>query len=127
MKILEPVAAETQRPVYDYTVDLDAVTYRIRLTFRERPASWYLDLWTSADEPLLLGKRLSVNTALLTDYQIAGLPPGEIMLVDMEAEDDQAAVEADFDSLGYRHLLTYFDAADLPAVAVAEELTIVIL
>jgi hypothetical protein len=127
VKILDPIEPLDQQPVYDYTVDLEDVVYRVRLVFRERSESWYLDLYNAADEPLLTGKRLSVNTALLDPYQIDGLPPGELMLVDMEAPDDQAAIEADFDSLGFRHQLVYYDVADLPPAAVAEELTITIL
>lgn len=127
MKILDPLEPAEQLPVYDYTVDLEDVIYRVRLVYRERQDSWYLDLFDAADEPLLTGKRLSANTALLAPYQIAGLPPGELMLVDVEAADDQAAIEATFDSLGYRHQLFYYDVADLPAAAVAEELTITIL
>ncbi len=126
MKILDPIEPDEQQAVYDYTVDLEGVIYRVRLIYRERQDSWYLDLYDAADVALLTGKRLSANTALLAPYQIEGLPPGELMLVDVEAADDQAAVEADFESLGFRHQLFYYEVEDLPAAAVAEELTITI-
>lgn len=127
MKLLDPTEPDIQQPVYSYTVDLDAILFRVRLTWRTRSAGWYMDLYDAADAALLLGKRLAVNQQLLLRHEIDGLPPGEITLIDTEAPDDQAAVEPTFESLGFRHRLYYFNASELPAAAVSEALTITII
>lgn len=118
--ILDPYQPITQQYVYDYTIELDGETYRIELTWKTRQQGWYIGLYTVDETPLLLGKRLAADTPLLQRYQIDGLPPGELICVDME----DLGVEPTFESLGKRHLFWYFDAAELPAPAVSEGILI---
>lgn len=118
--ILDPYQPVEQQFVYDYTIALDDVTFRVTLTWKTRQEGWYLSLYDVDENELLLGKRLSVDTPLLERYEIDGLPPGELMLVDMEG----VGTEATLESLGRRHLLWYFDESELPPVAVSEDLLI---
>jgi hypothetical protein len=120
MIILDPNDPTDQLYVYDYTTTLDEVTYRLRLTWKTRQEGWYLDLYDADENALLLGKRLAGDTPLLQRYQISGLPPWEIMVVDTEG----GGIEPTFESLGKRHLLYYFSEAEIPAPAVAEGLII---
>lgn len=46
-------------PAHRYTVALDGAQYEVRLTYRDRTASWYLDLWDSSGAAVVLGRRLS--------------------------------------------------------------------
>jgi hypothetical protein len=66
------------QPAHRYTVPLDGVQYEVRLTYRERTASWYLDLWDEQGGELLKGRRLSPNGSpqggVITDG-----PPGVIV------------------------------------------------
>lgn len=62
-------------PAHRYQVALDGVVYEVRLTYRDRRTSWYLDLWDEQGNALLAGQRLSPNWSpqggLITDG-----PPG---------------------------------------------------
>jgi hypothetical protein len=120
--ILDPYQPVEQQYVYDYTIPLDGVTYRIELTYKSRQEGWYLNLYDVDENPLLLGKRLAVDTELLARYEIEGLPPGELTCVDMEG----TGTEPTFESLGKQHLFWYFAEADLPVEVASEDLLIVI-
>jgi hypothetical protein len=118
--ILDPYQPDDQQYVYDYTVELDSATYRVELVWKTRQLGWYLSLYAVDETALLLGKRLSADTPLLRRYQIDGLPPGDLVCIDME----DLGAEPTFESLGKRHLLWYFDESELPAQAVSEDLLI---
>lgn len=64
-----------ERPAQSYTIALDGVQYQIRLTYRERTASWYLDLYDEQGEAVLLGRRLSPGAPPLNEGVTKG-PPG---------------------------------------------------
>ena len=62
----EAAALEGQRlrffwalPSQAQTVTLDGVVYRVRVVYRRRLASWYLDLLTQSSEPLIMGRRIT--------------------------------------------------------------------
>jgi hypothetical protein len=120
MIILDPFEPPEQQYVYDYTIELDGVIYRVVLIWKTRPEGWYLHLYDSDENALLLGKRLATDTPLLERYQIDGLPPGEIACLDSE-ETDQ---EPTFESLGRKHLIYYFDESEIPPPTAAEGLLI---
>jgi hypothetical protein len=48
-------------PAHRYQVALDGVVYEIRLTYRQRTSSWYLDLWDEQGNEIVKGRRLSPN------------------------------------------------------------------
>ncbi len=110
---LPPFDDGTERvPVYDYTILLEGVLYRFVIRYGgERIDRWYMDIYDADDNALLLGKKLSVNTPLLEQYEIEGLPPGEIALVDMSG----AEQECGFDDLGVRCELAYILESEIPA------------
>lgn len=62
-------------PDISYGVVLDGVQYLIRLVWRTRTASWYLDLSLADGSPLLRGRRLSPGTTLNEGLALEG-PPG---------------------------------------------------
>lgn len=115
--ILDPYQPDEQQYVYDYTIELDGETYRVVLVWKTRQEGWYLSLYAVDETELLLGKRLAADTPLLRRYQIDGLPPGELVCMDME----DVGTEPTFESLGKRHLLWYFDEAELPEQTVSED------
>lgn len=46
-------------PRHSFVATLGEARYRFTLTWRERPASWYMDLHTQDGTELVLGKRLA--------------------------------------------------------------------
>jgi len=122
MKILPPEAPDTQEPVWDYTIDLTGVIFRIVLTYRERQDGWYLDLYDADDVLLLAGKRLSVDWLILRSHIGAGMPAGHLMLYDTSG----AGANCGYEDLGSSHLLYYFEPEDIPAATAAESVTITV-
>lgn len=113
MIVLEPYRPSDQYPALEYLVSLDAAEFTIGLTYHERQDRWYLDL-SDADGVLLIGgKMLSPNVPLLADYQIDGLPPGELVLLDTGGTGEPCG----YADLGWRHMLVYVPESELPAAA----------
>jgi hypothetical protein len=103
---MEKLAFFHDYPAHRYNVAMDSVHYEVRLTYRERTASWYLDLWDPDGNALLLGKRLAPNWPV--NMGITGGPPGLL-------------VPFGFDPYDRHELeLWYFTAAELEE-AEAEE------
>lgn len=117
---LPPYGDAEQQPVYSYTIALDDVLFGFVLLYRERQDRWYMSIYDSDGEPLLLGKKLSVDTPLLEAYEIPGLPPGEIALWDTSG----AEVECGFADLGVRCELIYIEVDELPPPAADPDITI---
>ena len=59
------------------SVSLGGVRFRVRLTYRKRLGSWYLDLFTQSGVPVLTGRRVtpgwSVNLTHHPDNEPAGI------------------------------------------------------
>ena len=109
-----------QYPVYDYNVTLTGVEFRLVQTHRERPNRWYLTIYDANGTALLSNKKMSINTPLLADLQISGLPAGEIALWDSSG----AETECGFDDLGTRCLLLYFEPDEIPDSTTGNDITI---
>jgi hypothetical protein len=67
-------------PAHSYTVTLDGVQYGVRLVYRERTASWYLDLADQDGVWLLRGRRLSPGGSPQHGMVVDG-PPGALIPV----------------------------------------------
>lgn len=52
-------------PCHSFTVTLGEAQYNIRMTWRDRTQSWYMDLYDVENNPLALGKRLAPGWAPL--------------------------------------------------------------
>lgn len=63
------------------TVTIGESQYRLGLTWRERTASWYLDLAALDGTPLALGVRLSAGWAPLAGLLIEDGPSGGMLYV----------------------------------------------
>jgi hypothetical protein len=63
------------QPAHHYTVTLDGAQYQIRLVWRARTASWYLDLAGPDGTWLLRGQRLSPGSSPQFGLATGG-PPG---------------------------------------------------
>lgn len=65
-------------PSHRYTVALDGVQYEVRLVYRARTASWYLDLRDEQGADLVLGRRLSPGASPVSGLITNG-PPGALV------------------------------------------------
>jgi hypothetical protein len=116
MIALPPYRHAEQYPVWDYTLPLDGATYRLRLTYRQRQDRWYVDLFDADDAALVRGAMLTVDTPLLEDIRIPGLPPGALMCLDTTG----AGEPCGYEDLGRRCVLLYLSADDLQPAAADE-------
>jgi hypothetical protein len=64
-------------PAHSYTIALDGTQYGVRLVYRARTASWYLDLFDELGTPIALGRRLSPGSSPTSG--ILGGPPGKLV------------------------------------------------
>jgi len=117
---LPPVEPEETYPVQEYMMTLGDVTVTLVYRYCERTDGWYLDVYDSAGDPLLTGKRLAADWPVTARYQIDGLPEGWIALLDTAAGD----VELGEDDLGRRGEMVYLEPDDIPEVLPVEEVTI---
>lgn len=97
----------TEIPAQRYSVALDGVQYGVRLVYRERTASWYLDLRDEQGVPLVLGRRLSPGWSPVHGMITAG-PLGSLFVFGSDPY-DRHEIE-----------LYYFTAAELAAVPTDE-------
>ena len=69
----------TDLPAQSYTVALDGTQFGIRLVYRARTASWYLDLLDELGTPIALGRRLSPNSSPIPGGT-PNSPPGRLVV-----------------------------------------------
>jgi hypothetical protein len=69
------------QPQHRQSVVLDGERWGIRLTYRERTRSWYMDLYDADDEPVALGRRLSGDWFAVVTVVAEGGPPGGFYVV----------------------------------------------
>lgn len=62
-----------------YNLALGEVSYQVRLTWRPRTASWYLDLWKADGTGIALGRRLSPKWGPLAGLTLADAPAGYVL------------------------------------------------
>lgn len=67
-------------PQHTARVTLGEDEYTVRLTWRERTASWYMDLYDADGAALLLGRRLAARGSLWFGMRVPGLPDGELFV-----------------------------------------------
>lgn len=90
-------------------VDLDGITYRIDLTWRDRARGWYLDLYTQDGAPIALGRRVTADWSPLHGTTDPRIPPGLLQAV---GPDDYTR-----EDLGDRLQLIYFTEEELSKIA----------
>ena len=106
--VTQPMPNTTQR------VQLSGVTYSIRLLWSQRGSCWHMDLSDGDGELLLGGLRVVTHIPLLAPHRyLEGLPPGDLMLVDVRGV---VGGKPTLEDMGTRFRLYYFE----PVTSVAE-------
>ena len=93
-------------PAVSYIITLDGARYRLRFTYRERTASWYLDVETQGGEPIATGRRMSGRFNPLDGVAAVERPPGAFLIRGNLATRDQLGTEDG--------LLIYFGEDEIP-------------
>lgn len=69
-------------PAYEYTVQLEGITYELRFTFNDRMSKWMISI-LDVNANLLVGEvPVIVNYPIFDRYKVVGLPPGTIYAFD---------------------------------------------
>lgn len=98
-------------PRFQFEIDLDAVSVIFRFEWNDRLDSWFFDLLTTAEEPIVSGVRVTVGIPLWNRFRDPRIPPGILEAVDTSG----AGVDPAFEDLGDRVLLVYVNASEIPA------------
>ncbi len=69
------------------TVPLDGTRYRLKVYYSFRQGIWMLDLQTDRGTDLLLGIKIVPEWGLISRFQVAGLPTGDIIALDTTETD----------------------------------------
>jgi len=85
----DQLATFQEKPQHSQNVTIgespNAIELRVRLTRRERTASWYIDMFDLDDVPIILGQRVSENWAPFEGYalttKVPGLPEDIVFIV----------------------------------------------
>ena len=66
---------------YRRRYSLEGVTFTLAFAWRQRTASWYVDVLAADGSPILQGQRVSASSPLWPDPSAPGLPPGVVVVV----------------------------------------------
>jgi hypothetical protein len=90
---------------FDLTMQLGPTKLNLRMTYRERTKSWYLDIYEINGTPVVLGRRLSANWSPIIGYAaIPGLIDGVLYVPGIEGYEQE--------DLGQTLLLWYISNQD---------------
>jgi hypothetical protein len=104
-------------PCQSQVLTLGGAQYRLRLTWRERLAGWYADLWDAEDEQVWAGVRVCSSWALGFGLSPENRPDG-IFLV-------RGPTEARRQDLGVSQRLAFYGTDELPEI-VEDDLGLVV-
>ncbi len=65
-----------------FEISLDSVLYNLRFVWSIRETSWFMDIISNQNIILLQGIKIEVDWMPVFRYKIAGLPPGNFIVVD---------------------------------------------
>jgi len=109
---LDVSAAQTSTD-FETFVQLDGVEYLFRYIWRDRNASWYLNIYDQDENPLALGIRLTVNSVFMRRFRDTRLPSGLLFCADLNAAQPQLAQEISAQTdFGMRVTINYLTADD---------------
>lgn len=112
LRIEIPLSEGAPLPFFDFQVPLDGATYTLQIRWNVRASSWYMDVLNEqSDVVYIAGLRLCADWPLAA-YNTGRRPEGGFVLVDSAGE----GADPDIASLGVRHRLMYFTAAELGLV-----------
>jgi hypothetical protein len=81
---MQTIPLPTGQAHFDQSVDLEGTTYILTFAWNAREARWAVDVSTAEGALLVGGVTCASNRLLLRRYRhVVGLPPGDLMFVDL--------------------------------------------
>lgn len=74
----------SQQPVISWRSRLEGVTYRFKISYRQRYDCWDLEIATASGEVLIDGIRVTEGFPLLAAWSDIRLPPGTLTCIDSQ-------------------------------------------
>lgn len=99
-------------PNQEFAVQLDGEEFVFFILWNSVDESWYLELYTSALEPVLVGHKICVGVPLLRDCSSTLKPLGELIAIDTENTDTDPGLD-DFGEDPLRVQFVYLTAEDV--------------
>ena len=101
------IPTDSEFDSFDFSVDLDGVTYTIDMSFNRRANLWMTSLWDSERDNLILGQIPALSgISLFYNYANAEIPPGEMLFIDETGQ----GRNPDRDNLGTDIKMIYIEA-----------------
>lgn len=98
------------QPSEIFTIELDQVVYRVRLSWVDKEDAWYLDLYDRFGQALFLGHKVLYGASILAKYHaIPGVPQGEFLLLDGTAQ----RLRPTYESISDTDRFFYFDESEV--------------
>ena len=108
-----------EQPSLRQSLTLGDAQYSLRLTWRDRTAAWYADLWTADGTAVWLGQRVSPGWALGGGLQPEGKPDGALLV--------RGPADYSRYDLGSTVQIVFYPADELPeAAAAVDDVTVTI-
>lgn len=96
---------------YTQSIVLESVSYDFRFKWNTQEGAWYMDLGPTGLDPVLIGVKLTTASNLLGIFSyLEGIPPGNLLMVDLEASIGR--VDRRGFSPNGRYALIYFTEAE---------------
>jgi len=83
MAIVEiPISSDSGN--YNFQTELDGTDYILRFRYNGRSTSWYMDMSTPENAPIIMGIKIVVGTELLSSFKHLAIPQGIMYAVNLE-------------------------------------------
>lgn len=87
-----PIDNEDAFPSLKMRTILEGVEVILRMDWNTREERWGLSIFTSLEEPIVLGLPMHINTELIQRFEIETLPPGNLLLYDSTGNIEEAGI-----------------------------------
>ena len=101
MAIVE-IPTRTDLQLYNFTIELDSVVFRLAMVYNERCGHWYLSIADIDGNRLRDGIKVVANWPLTQSWISLDRPDGEFLCANPQTDDDP-----DDDTLGTSAVLVY--------------------
>lgn len=109
------IPVSNEDPFFKQTTNLDGRDYILRFQYNQRMCCWYMSIFDEDDEPITVGRRLSEGVIIGRHVRDERMPPGQIMVIDMQSSRTEGPRDPGRYDLGTRHRLAYFTESELAA------------
>lgn len=93
---------------YSFRVDLDSVEYTLQFSWNSRMETWFFDIMTTDETPILMGQRVFVGFPVISRFKDELLPKGRLYFFDTSG----ANLDPGRFDMGSRVLMIYEDEAE---------------